>query len=167
MALTIETGAGIPGADSYATIAEADAYHTALGNTAWIGTDAVKEVALRQAAQYMNFSYSWKGAKTAQANTLAWPRHGVVDADGFIVDSGAIPVQVKNAQIELALRALSGSLVTDTQAGAKVAREKVDVIERQYFAGQTSQAAFVAVDRMLYGLITGGGSSAVVQMILG
>lgn len=40
MSLIVEDGTGLPDAESYASVAFADAYFTARNNSAWTGTDA-------------------------------------------------------------------------------------------------------------------------------
>jgi hypothetical protein len=50
MTLTTETGAGLPNADSYASLAAADARCASLGVTAWAAlAESAKEIALRTA----------------------------------------------------------------------------------------------------------------------
>lgn len=54
MALTVEDGTGLVDADSFVTLEEADAYHTAAGSTNWTGTDESKEQALRRASRFLS-----------------------------------------------------------------------------------------------------------------
>lgn len=138
MSLVIETGGIIPGANSYVSAADATTYHTARGNTAWTGTDAVKEAALLKAAAYLDGHYRnrWKGRKVEPTiQDLEWPRYDVCvsEAGPFFLDSDVIPQRVKDAQCELALIALSADLAPAVSAGVR--REKVDVLETEYFAG--------------------------------
>ena len=44
-------------------MADADAYHTAYGNTGWTGTEAAKEIALRRATQYIDSRYRFRGVR--------------------------------------------------------------------------------------------------------
>lgn len=59
MALTIENGTGVTGADSFVTVAELDAYGNAYFNSAAHDGDANKEAALRRTFVYLK-SLSWK-----------------------------------------------------------------------------------------------------------
>jgi hypothetical protein len=59
MALTIEDGSGVTGADSFVTLAEYATTQTALFGAALDGTDVLKEAALRRAFLYLK-SLSWK-----------------------------------------------------------------------------------------------------------
>ena len=63
MALNTEPGAAL--ADSLCTVAQADAFHAARGNTLWAPlTTPEKEQALRRATDYMAvYSSRWKGAR--------------------------------------------------------------------------------------------------------
>lgn len=154
MALSIETGEIIPGANSYVTAAECTTYHAARGNTAWTGTDAVKEAALLKAAQYLDGHYCnrFKGGKYQPLEqTMQWPRVGVV-IDGHLLDAYTIPQRLKDAQCELALIALSADLAPSVSAGIK--REKVDVLETEYFAGApVGTTVYTAVNNLLADLL--------------
>src|SRR5690606_13328470 len=91
-ALIVETGSGVPGANSYATLGAADAYHGDRANAAWpLASQGDREAALIRAGQYLN-GLPWKGRKSGRANCMAWPRLGVVDDDGFPVDSADVPM---------------------------------------------------------------------------
>lgn len=154
MPLTIETGEIIPGANSYVTAAECTTYHTARGNTAWTGTDAVKEAALLKAAQYLDGHYCnrFKGGKYQPLEqSLQWPRVGVF-IDGHLLDAYTIPQRMKDAQCELALIALSADLAPAVSAGIR--REKVDVLETEYFAGAPAgTTVYTAVNNLLADLL--------------
>jgi len=59
MALTIENGTGVTGADSFATVAQYDAAETDYFGVPVAGTVVLKEAALRRAYLYMR-SLKWK-----------------------------------------------------------------------------------------------------------
>lgn len=154
MSLTIETGAIIAGADSYVDVTDCDTYHAARGNAAWTGTDAVKEAALRKAVAYLDGHYRnrLKGVMVDPVNQLlAWPRYDVV-IDGINIASDTIPQKLKDAQCELALIALTADLAPNVSAGIK--REKVDVLETEYFAGTPAgTTVYTAVNNLLSDLL--------------
>lgn len=162
--LTIETGAIIAGADSYVAVTECDTYHSARGNSAWTGTDAVKEAALRKAVAYLDGHYRnrLKGVMVDPVNQLlAWPRYDVV-IDGVTLASDTIPQKLKDAQCELALIALSADLAPNVSAGIK--REKVDVLETEYFACALAGATvYTAVNNLLATLLKPINSSDLVR----
>lgn len=128
-------------ADYYGTIANADEYHTARGNTAWTGTDPAKLAALTRASQYIDAMGQrdglslFPGTKTdGRAQVLAWPRTGATDWSGAAILPDEVPVEVLYSTYEAALRELvtPGSLSPDYVPGAQVKREKVDVLETEY-----------------------------------
>ena len=86
MALTIEDGTGVTGADSFATLVEYGATQTELFAAEIDGTDAVKEAALRRAWLFMK--------------SLAW---GKSDSENvYPTFGGTIPADIKTAQAILA-----------------------------------------------------------------
>ena len=110
--MTLTTTPGATNADSYASLAQALAYHAAIGNAAWAAsTDALREPALRRATIWVDNSYRarWKGQRgvNGRSQALDWPRYGVLDSDGWYVDSATIPLEVTNATNEAALRELA------------------------------------------------------------
>lgn len=175
MALIIEDGSVVSGAESYATVADADAYHANRGNSAWTGTDAIKEAALRKAAIYLDGEYRkrWKGYRVYPTlQPMEWPRTGVCVVDemgaqygycgaGFLANT-TIPQRLKDAQCELALRALGGELAPDTQG--KVKRETVDVLTTEWFEGSDpSVTTYRIVEQLLSDLLRPKGSADVLR----
>jgi hypothetical protein len=178
MALIIETGLQVANSESYISAADATTYHTNRGNTAWTGTDAVKEAALRRAAAYLDGHYRkrWKGQPVKPiTQSMAWPRVGVklVDVEllyydvapsyydselmGFVPIT-TIPQRLKDAQCELALRALAGDLAADGESN--IIREKVDVLETEYAPNTVKgKVVYPLVDSLLSDLLKPIGSS--------
>ena len=154
MALIVELGSVIAGADSYVSVTDCDTYHLNRGNAAWAGTDAVKEAALRKAVAYLDGHYRnrLKGVMVDPINQLlAWPRYNVV-IDGVTLARSPIPQRIKDAQCELALIALTADLAPNVSAGIK--REKVDVLETEYFAGApVGTTVYTAVNNLLADLL--------------
>jgi hypothetical protein len=169
MSLLVENGAIVSGAESYIDAASATTYHANRGNTAWTGTDAVKEAALRRATAYLDGHYRarWKGCRVrpAPSDTLAeqpleWPRYDV-DVSGYTFPYDQIPQRLKDACCELALRALSGDLAEDFTSGVK--REKVDVLETEYFQGAAPGTTYRIVDDLLSDFLKPAGTADVVR----
>lgn len=165
MSLIPETGAGLFDAESYASVAAADARCASLGLTAWAALAEVdKEIALRKAMIFMaTYRTRWAGRRVHQRQALDWPRYNVV-VDGFIVPSTTVPADVVNACIDLAVRAGSGEdLLPDLDTGSNVIkRDKVGPIDTEYFHNTTdARERFVAVDALLapYFGSAGGGNS--------
>ncbi len=144
MALIVENGTGKPDADSYVSVADASAYHSAMGNLAWADLDVlVMEAALRRATQYLDTRHQFAGDPLTSTQALAWPR-----------DVAPWPVKrVQDACCELALRASTGALYAD-QGDAPVTEETVGPITVKYGAGQNGgQTRFAVVDDLLRGLL--------------
>lgn len=148
MALTPETGAGLASADSYASTAQADAYHALRGNTAWAAlTDERKEQCLRLGTEHMSaYAGQWKGERVTSTQALDWPRFGVV-ANGYELDYQTIPAPIVNACIVLALKSSAAELAPDL--GAQKQSVKVGPIETTYFAGTRQAVKYQAVENML------------------
>lgn len=155
MPLIVETGSGFNNAESFISVADADSYFSARGNTAWTGTETVKEQALRKATDFMQGRYinRWKGTRTHETQALAWPRENVTDADGYSLQSNVVPREVKHACAELAVRSLTTTLLPDNLTPG-IKSESVSIpgpISKSvsYAGAKTSAPAFLAVDRML------------------
>lgn len=177
MALIVEDGTGKSDAESLASVAEADAYHTSRGNLPWINdpdmTEAAKEQALRRASDYIMQVYRlrWDGTRTSSSQALDWPRAFVIRKDfeysglnGYTVIGGnyyypsnSVPVEVKNACIELAFKAAAGELAADLEQG--IVREKVDVLEVEYDKYSPQQKRYRAIDMLLAPFLKVNGSS--------
>jgi hypothetical protein len=142
--LIVEDGTGLADADSYLSLAGADAYHGALGNGSWATAAAAeREAALRRATQYLDTRYRWRGEPLTDTQALAWPR-----------TAAAWPVKrLQDATAELALRAAEqGSLYAD-EGTAAVKSETVGPISVTYADAQRGQTRFTVVEDLLSGLI--------------
>lgn len=159
MALIVEDGTGLSTAESYISVSGANTRHTALGNTAWTGTDAVKEAALRRATQYMVQSYRgrWQGYRLNTTQALDWPRHSVVVDCFTAVPSNAVPADITNACADLALRALADDLAVDLTRG--IVREKLGPLETEYDRTSSQAVRYRAIDMLLSPYLTGGGAN--------
>jgi hypothetical protein len=152
--MLIETGLGDPNATSYASTADADAYLAARGlDAAWVDlTPTEKEQLLQRACDYMAQSYrsNWRGYRANSQQALDWPRQGVQLFDlptAAQIPYDVIPVEVKNAQIELAVRAIDGPLLSDLSRG--VLAESVGAVSVTYDRTSPQQTRFIGVDAML------------------
>lgn len=101
MAATIDATLKGTAANSYVTLAEAEAYfETVPHDEHWTGSDDAKNRVLITATRYLdNFEYYGERCTTTQA--LKWPRKEY-KVDGVKVDCTFIPQPVKNATFELA-----------------------------------------------------------------
>ena len=95
-----EDGTGKATANSYASVAEADWYHTGhLYASAWTGaTDDQKSAALLMATRLIDGEYQFNGTRTLAAQALQWPRSDCREPDGstaeFVVPGGSVSPHV-------------------------------------------------------------------------
>jgi hypothetical protein len=157
MALVIEDGTGLANAESYISVTDATAYHTARGNSAWaaLATDTVREQLLRKATDYMREVYRlrWKGVRESLTQALDWPRFNVSIDDvsygnipGY-VPAHTVPAEVKSACAELALKAATGDLAPDLKR--QVVAKVIGPIRTEYQPGAPEFTRFRAIDLML------------------
>lgn len=133
MTLTVETGIGFANADSYASVADADAYAANFGLT-WAGDATAKEVALRRATAFLDANYRarFPGYRVKRRDqALEWPRYAAFvrtydsnpwslyqgSTEGFngseldlaTIPSNVVPVEMVRATIIAASVALNSS----------------------------------------------------------
>lgn len=133
MPLIVEDGTLPAGANSFADLAEADAYHAARLRAAWTGevTDAQKEAALIRASDWLNRKVTWAGHKISGTQRMAWPRLGVATHDGAI-PADEIPAQVVDACCELAGFFVEQDYLAPLDRGGDIASLNVAVISIAY-----------------------------------
>ena len=105
LVLVIEDGTAKADANSYASVADADAYHEAhLYATAWTGASTPnKEKALAMATRLVDGEFVFNGTRRTPTQALQWPREGCPDMDGGDVHpSNSVPKGVVVATCELA-----------------------------------------------------------------
>jgi len=163
MSLIVEDGTGLSTAESYISVANADARHAALGMTNWATlSDTEKEQALRRATQFMEQRYAsrWRGTRLLRAQALSWPRYGA-EAYGWAIESTIVPDVVANACADVALEAAAGDLNPTLERG--IVREKVGPLETEYDPYSSQAKRYPAVDQALAPYLQGGGSSRLVR----
>ncbi len=148
MTLIIETGAGVSGANSYISTADAQAYLDSREIVNADGMDVTPNLTdgLMLRAMDALTGIRWDGFKAAAANPLPWPRSHAFDCERVLIASDVIPDQIKEAQIWLAFYIESGSDPA-TPSTPAVKREKVDVIEVEYAVkdGETTSVSLLAL----------------------
>lgn len=165
MALTVEDGSVVTGADSYVSEADFVTYGADHGlSGVATATTAEREAALRRATRDVD-DRRWTGylLSNAWVERLAWPRSGVIDAHGRTVPSSTIPQAVIDATCERAagLLAIDAAEAAGTLLGA--ADEEVEIVGairiktnlEQYQNRQNSElvrGSLAHISRMLEGL---------------
>jgi hypothetical protein len=156
----VEDGTGVPDANSYASVADADAYvDTRPRSDAWVSlTDDAKAQFLIHATRYLDGAVDWSGDPTSDTQSLAFPRSS---------DSGteaALPQAIKLATIELAIEMVSRDITSDaTMAGLRSIKVGPIEIEADSIRPSPALPRFVRDLIAPYG--TARGSSANVSLI--
>lgn len=137
MPIDIVATVGAADANSFVTIAEADAYLAArLNSSAWTGTEPKKQAVVEATRELSAMAYLGNRVDAVQA--LSWPRFnarnpdGVSSLDVFAID--VLPQRVKDATCELALEFLKAG-TTDLAAlpaTAGVIEKTVDVLTTRW-----------------------------------
>jgi hypothetical protein len=151
MAIVVEDGSIVTGANSYVTVVELQAYASARGVT----IDGQAERHLIQAMDYIE-NLSFKGYKKTDDQPLQWPRMDVY-VDGYLVASNVIPDELKNGLMQCAIAIHEGNDPLQ-DAPRAVQRQKVDVIEVEYAAGASSVVINKRIMHVLKKLLVGGGT---------
>lgn len=164
MSLIVEDGTGLATAQSYVSVADCTAYHAARGNAAWAAaaTDALREQALTRAASALDGIYSsrWPGYLCNSDQALDWPRYDAIDARGYEIDSGSVPLAVKNACCEAALVEIAtpGALSKALEHGGAVKVDKTGPITTEYFPGASAGTVYLAIQQAIARIVPNGGS---------
>ena len=160
MSLIKEDGSGLSTANSYVDGEEARVYHNERGHEDWASAaTASQDAALIRATAYVEDRWRgcWKGQTATEQQALAWPRQGVMDAEGRSLPIDQVPAGLGQAVCEAALLALSSDLQAPAERGGRVSREKVDLLEVAYEAGAPQESRLPAVEGKLRGLLLPGG----------
>lgn len=125
------------GVNSYADVGDSITYFLdTLRSSRWTAVDVnTKSAALIDATRYLD-RLNWIGTKTSSAQPLAWPRSGVVDKEGNVVDGGTVPSFIKEATYEVALRLAEDPSIIDNfsnQTGDNTKRVKAGDVEAEFF----------------------------------
>lgn len=149
MALTVEGGTGLSGADSYGSLADFETWAESRNRDASAYSDEEKEGALRDGFQYINTARRYKAVTLTADQAGEFPRDGLVDWNGRAVTG--VPTRVIHANFELAWAKLTSGadLFQDQERGGRVASESVGPISVSYFADAPSGKTFMAAMKLL------------------
>ena len=124
MALIVETGAIVPGADSYIGLTDARNLAARFG-WALPADDTAAEIALRNGANYVGlYEPEMKGYRVSVSQSLAYPRQGA-SVFGFDVPDNSIPSPLMLAQVAAAVEIGAGLDPRASTDGRVVASEQV------------------------------------------
>lgn len=109
--IVVENGSIVSGANSYTTISGIDSYAADLGYSDWISaTETNKVYSLFKGMRYIE-SFSFKGVRTTDGQSLSWPRAECYDKDGYLVEDDTIPSNLIKAVCEASIMCLPTSTV--------------------------------------------------------
>lgn len=124
MALVVEDGTIVPGADSYISLADARTLAAKYGY-ALPTDDTEAEAALRNGAMYIGLQEPFMcGRRVSAVQSLSFPRTGI-SLYGFPVANNVIPDQVKLAQIIAGAEYGAGTTVRASTDGRITTHEEV------------------------------------------
>lgn len=164
MALVVENGDGVDGANSYLSQLEFKEYADSRGLSYEGKTGPEIESALIRATAWIDATYRsrWPGTRlNGRSQPLAWPRSEATDADGEEIAEDEVPQEVLDATAEAAFRELtdSGSLSPDLERGGDIRRLKAESVEIEYSTTAATKTTFSVIDGILSGLLAGVASS--------
>lgn len=154
MALTVEDGSDVAGANAYVNEAFVTTYLQDRGRKAengWNAADSTtRQAAIIKATDYVEqrFRGQWRGRKKSATQDLSWPRSDARDDDEFDYADDTVPASLKQAVAEYAVRALATVLLPDPSAVADHTsgtvtriREKAGEVERDLTFSDSARLA--------------------------
>lgn len=157
MALTVETGANVPGADSLVSLADARAY-AALRGLSLDADDTAAEVQLRKAMDHMTgLEAQFQGFRASSTQSLPFPRYDM-EINGYQVASDTVPQQAIHAQVMLAAEVAAGAdLSNREQAGIATEKTIVGAVSVKYAANGAKTYKARASDALMAALMSSSG----------
>jgi hypothetical protein len=114
MPLTLTTTPGASDANSYADLTEARAYIATRMPTVADPGDETLKAWLIAGTRETDACFNWTGvAADPDVQALNWPRTGMLNKNGGVIASDAIPAQLKNAAIEFGVQLGAGDRLSD------------------------------------------------------
>jgi hypothetical protein len=171
MSIIVEDGTVVANANSYVSVATANAYFANRNNLVWANLDPTDQQApfLISAVDYMQQMYRmrWYGWRVQVAQVLDWPRLWVqqFDAPGnygpapYYFAPNVVPQEVQTAQMMLAVRIANGDLSPDVSREDMANLVKVGSLQVEYNPNSPVSTIFRAVDNLLSPLLINAGSS--------
>jgi hypothetical protein len=181
MAIIVETGSGVPGANSYISQATFETYAETHGLSIAGKTDDEIESAIIRARSWIDNNYRsrWPGVRTyGSGQTTQWPRKAgsyyygtfvqssylstVTDAEGLPIPINSIPAELIAAAAEAAWRELikPGSLSPDLPRGGGIKSVRAGSAGVEFFDSAAATTTFQVIDDLLAGLLVSAETSS-------
>jgi hypothetical protein len=148
----VENGSLVANANSFVTRDDVLAYCVNRGYSFSLTDTALADAAVIKGADWLKntMRLNYRGSLRTATQTMPWPREDASMYRGPSIANTVVPQCVKDAQCELAYRAFAGTnLQPDLARGGATKREKLDVIEVEYFPGAPSETVLQSVLGML------------------
>lgn len=157
MPFVVETGAGVANATAYVAISAVSAYAADRGLT-FTGSQTLQEAAIIRATAYIDARYGhrFSGSRLKDRDqALRWPRWDALDTEGILIRSDEVPVEIRHATCEAAIRELAtpNSLQPDYERGGQVKSLKAGSVEIVYADGATPETVMTSIDNALAGIL--------------
>lgn len=127
--LITETGLREAGANTYVSLADADAYHTTYGNLDWTGVvdDELRKASLVMATQSVELLFGDRYMSEliyGSTQSFLFPRYMFYDLNGRTINSNQIPLALKNAVCEIALLHITGNDIFPQPSSLSMVKSK-------------------------------------------
>jgi hypothetical protein len=141
-ALVVEDGTGIAGADSYIGVDDLKQYCANVGYAIDASSsDEYLATRLRAATNWIDTAFRYKGTRITAAQSLEFPRAGLLDWSSQPVTG--VPLRVAKACAELAFKAIADvDLFQDLERGGMIHSESVGPISTTYAESAPAQKVY-------------------------
>jgi hypothetical protein len=163
VALVVEDGTGVEGANSYSELDALRAYAADRGVVLSADDAVLTPMAIKATDYIESFSDQFVGSLTDVDQALSWPRKNVTKEDGSAFPSDEIPVGIMAAQAQLCIEQFNGVVLLPTanasSVGRVITKRKVDSLETDYSDkyGFVSAPLMPAVEALLNKFFSNGG----------
>jgi len=143
MAIVVEDGTQVAGANSYVSLADARLILADYGQDLDV-VDATAEEQLFFGMSYIEqFRSEYTGSKKTKEQAAQWPRFSAY-LDGWLIDSNTIPQELINSQVFAAYEVAQGANLEPNDSGRKIASESVTSgLNRSYFKSSATAKSVV------------------------
>jgi hypothetical protein len=168
--LVIEDGtAASASANSYVTVAEVSAFCENFGLTSWAALATNDQItAIIRGCAFVDSEYNFKGVKYQYDDPMEWPRCGVYDDIDIEPENEQffqeIPAGLKKACCRAAYEESLSPGVLQSNLTSNIKREKIDVLETEYFANQATKTIYRTIEGFLKGLLANKATANVLRV---
>lgn len=156
--LVVETGSIVTGANGYVTMEVCVAYCATRGLTFVDSPSTAGEQAIIRATAYIDGKYRAKfpGYRTSgRTQSLEWPRTAAYDYEGIVIATTDIPIELKNAVCEAAVRELAtpGTMAPDLDRGGDIRSVRAGSVSIDFGPQATVETHWTVISQILSSLL--------------